>query len=176
VFFSSFLYRFFTISLYRLGYRRRHKRPYASANENEDDVMTRVSDVGGDKYRRIWLKVIAQAYMDAVLQSRNPVKKTAAKRARAWITAGDADFKEVCALAGLDYKATQVKLIKALRQADAVRHATRSRAYGVPLRLTPPVCRLRARRTSQHYASAPSLQAKPETVHESVSLQSRLRS
>ena len=120
--------------------------------------MTRLSDVGGDKYRRIWLKVIAQAYMDAVLQSRNPVKKTAAKRARAWITAGDADFKEVCALAGLDYKATQIKLIKAIKQTDAARHATRSRAYGAPLRLTPPVCRLRARRTSQHYASAPSLQ------------------
>lgn len=80
------------------------------------------SDAGRD--RAIWLAVIAQALDDATM-IRAAIKPAVRAQARAWLTTMGADFREVCALAGMEPERLRVVAEQRIAEAGDSKCATR---------------------------------------------------
>ncbi len=80
-------------------------------------------------YRDLWVSVIARAVLDAVGHAhgnKSPGATRAAQRAaRQWLTDNSADFRNVCALAGVDPEA--ILRVTRSGQLDALVAAYRNR-------------------------------------------------
>ncbi|MET0155217.1 MAG: hypothetical protein ABW189_03820 [Rickettsiales bacterium] len=92
----------------------------------------------GEKHRRLWQKVLLQAYMDAISRVRSSERLAAGIHARAWLTSRDPDFLQVCAMAGLEHAEVRRKMAAHFAERDRRLGRLRSRDRNQPLLLSAP--------------------------------------
>lgn len=90
-------------------------------NNNEQREIQPIDDCDTDLCVTLWVSAVLQAVIDARSNSKKKYLQTTKAEALEWLEAkeGDSsDFAYVCDLAGINYKAAQVRLLEIVNNPD----------------------------------------------------------